>query len=116
MTDPRRIEAVLDEERQLHARVVDRDELALMELFDRTACVVHCGAMSITDTPAEAADVVEALFVEYWRSPQGFDPACGPLSLQMVRRLVRRSRAPLAEASSAGGAYGTALATPIRFS
>ncbi len=101
MEDPLRIEALLAEERHLHDRVVDRDELALMESFDRTACVVYRSALSMSDTPDRAAALVEALFVEYWRSPQSFDPACGPLSLQMIRRLVHRVGAvPLARSTA----------------
>ena len=79
-----------DEARRLHQRVVAGDEVALMELFDRTGSLVYCAALSMTGAPGLAEDITESLFVEYWSAPGTFDPERGPLIVQMLRRMIER--------------------------
>lgn len=84
---------LLDEESRLHARVVSGDELALMECFDRTGPLVFCAALLHTGLESEAEALTEALFVEFWQSPNDFAPERGPLGLQMLLRLSERAAA-----------------------
>ncbi len=81
---------LLDEQRRLHERVVAGDELALLEAFDRTAGLVFSAAMLLSGRRSTAEDLTEALFVEFWRAPEEFPIAAGPLGLQMIRRLADR--------------------------
>ncbi len=81
---------LLDEQRRLHERVVAGDELALLEVFDRTAGLVFSAAILLSGQRSKAEDLTEALFVEFWRAPEEFPIAAGPLGLQMIRRLADR--------------------------
>jgi len=80
----------LDEELRLHRRVVARDRDALLEWLRLVGDVVYCAALSRTGTAADAEDLTEALFLDVWRHPEMFDPAEGPLSLQLIRRMSQR--------------------------
>lgn len=88
--DPPRPSGRRDEERRLHERVVAGDELALLECFDRMGDMVFCAALLLSGQRSIAEDLTEALFVDLWRAPKAFDPADGPLGLQMIRRLTDR--------------------------
>lgn len=79
-----------EEELRLFERVVARDELALMECLDRVGQMVFCAALAQAGDQGAAEDLTEELFVRFWRSPEAFDPARGPLGLQMVGRLKER--------------------------
>lgn len=81
---------LMDAERRLHQRVVARDQSALLEWLRLVGDVVYCAALSRTGTAAEAEDLTEALFLDVWRQPALFDPADGPLTLQLIRRMTQR--------------------------
>lgn len=87
-----RAEAMCEEERRLHQRVVARDELALLESFDRSGHLVFCAALLLSGERSTAEDLTAELFTELWRSPQAYPPAHGPLALQMIRRLPPNRR------------------------
>ncbi len=100
-------EELLEEERRLHARVVARDELAMLECFDRSGHHVLCTALVQTGEASTAEDLTQGVFVEFWCAPEAFPPACGPLSLQMIRRLADRNHSREGE-SSAGAVLASA--------
>lgn len=85
--EQRRGRVLLDEELQLHQRVVGRDEAALLEWLRRIGAVVYSAALTCTGDVAAAEEMTEALFLEVWRHPEKFHPTHGPLSLQLVRRM-----------------------------
>jgi hypothetical protein len=78
----------LDEQRRLHRRVMAGDELALLDVFDRTADLVFCAARLLSGQRTTAEDLTAALFVEFWRAPESFPICDGPFALQMIRRLA----------------------------
>lgn len=80
----------LDAELRLHRRVVARERAALLEWLQLVGDVVYCAALSLTGEAAAAEDLTEALFLDVWRHPELFDPADGPLSLQLIRRMSQR--------------------------
>lgn len=87
---PSPAEQMLEDERSLYRRIVARDELALLESFDRSGHLVFCTALLLSGESSTAEDLTEELFAELWRSPEGFAPTHGPLGLQMIRRLTDR--------------------------
>ena len=78
-----------EEQERLYERIVARDELALLDSFDRTSGLVFCVALLLTGETSTASYWTEALFVEFWRAPETFAPVHGPLGLQMIRRLAQ---------------------------
>ncbi|MGH9279885.1 MAG: hypothetical protein ACRD12_17525 [Acidimicrobiales bacterium] len=87
-------QVLLEEERELHRRLVAREQKALLDCFDRIGQLVFCVASLQTADRAGAENLTEALFVELWRAPESFPPARGPLGLQMIARLADRIGAP----------------------
>ncbi len=77
-----------EKELSLYARVVERDESALLECFDRIGHVVYCMALLCSDGRASAEELTETVFVRFWQDPQGFSPADGPLAVQLIRRMT----------------------------
>lgn len=86
-TEQHRGRELLDEELQLHKRVLARDQSALLEWLRRIGGVVYSAALSNTGRVGLAEDMTEALFLEVWRHPERFHPANGPLTLQLIRRM-----------------------------
>ncbi len=80
-------------ETQLHHRILERDQSALLECFDRLADVVYCASLWEAGDPVAAEEATERAFVELWARPHDFDPGRGPLVLQLVA-VVRRSSSP----------------------
>ncbi len=81
-------EELIEEELSLYERVVQRDESALLECFDRIGHVVYCMALLCSDGRASAEELTETVFVRFWRDPRGFRPADGPLAVQLIRRMT----------------------------
>ncbi len=80
----------MEAELALHRRVLAGDQSALLEWLELDGDLVYCAAVSHTGQTAAADDLTEALFLEVWHHPEMFDPADGPLSLQLIRRISRR--------------------------
>lgn len=78
-----------EEELSLYERVVQRDESALLECFDRIGHVVYCMALLCSDGRASAEELTETVFVRFWQDPQGFCPTDGPLAVQLIRRMTK---------------------------
>lgn len=96
------------DDRQLMARLCDRDTAALEMLYDRHHQVALGLACKIVRDRAAAEDIVQDAFLTLWRQPERFDPAKGAprgwlLAIVHHRSIdrLRRSRAatPAAELS-----------------
>ena len=85
---PPSTESLIEEERRLYERVVQRDESALLECLDRIGHLVYCMALARTGQRNSAEELTERLFVAYWRNPRTFEPSRGPLGLQFLCRMA----------------------------
>src|SRR5215831_19068960 len=63
----------------LLALVQRGDETAMSSLFDRYSKVVYSVALRVLRDPASAEDILQEVFVELWRSPDGFSATRGSL-------------------------------------
>jgi len=75
------------------------DEQAMASLFDRYSKVVYSVALRVLRDPASAEDVLQEIFMQIWRSPDGFIASRGSLGgwLAVVSRnrsidVLRRKR------------------------
>ena len=80
-------ERLVEEERRLYERVLRRDASALLECVDRFGDLVYCVALARTGAQTSAEGLTEALFVAFWRHPEGFPQSDGPLGQQFLRRM-----------------------------
>ena len=94
----------------LVARIVDGDQNALGELYDRYGRPAYSLARRICADDGIAEDVVQEVFLAFWRDPRRFDPERGAFgtwlltlvhhkSVDAVRResSIRRRTVPAAE-------------------
>ncbi len=63
----------------LLALVQRGDEYAMASLFDRYSKVVYSVALRVLRDPASAEDVLQEVFMQIWRNPDGFVAARGSL-------------------------------------
>src|ERR1700743_1770092 len=63
----------------LLALVVRGDEQAMASLFDRYSKVVYSVALRVLRDPAAAEDVLQDVFMQIWRNPDGFVATRGSL-------------------------------------
>jgi RNA polymerase sigma-70 factor (ECF subfamily) len=63
----------------LLAQVKRGDEYAMALLFDRYAKVVYSVALRVLRDPASAEDILQEIFMQVWRSPEGFSATRGSL-------------------------------------
>ncbi len=76
---------------RLVARMRDRDEAALGELYDRWSGRVRAIALRIVREAAEAEDVVEDVFWQAWRQADRFDASRGGVGTWLVTLARSRS-------------------------
>jgi RNA polymerase sigma-70 factor (ECF subfamily) len=69
-----------EEDAQLLARIVARDERAVEELYARYAGPLYSLARQVTNADRFAQDVVQEVFVALWRDASRFDPAKGAVA------------------------------------
>src|ERR1700733_13295994 len=55
------------------------DESAMTSLFDRYSKVVYSVALRVLRDPASAEDVLQEVFMQIWRNPDGFAATRGSL-------------------------------------
>ena len=81
----------------LMARVAGGDEDAFATLYDRLAPAVHGTARAVLRDPDQAAEVLQEVMLEAWRTAVRFDPAQGSARTWFTtlapRRAVDRVRA-----------------------
>jgi RNA polymerase sigma-70 factor, ECF subfamily len=63
----------------LIARIVQRDQAALAELYDRYACMLSSVLNRILRDTQVAEEILQDIFFQLWRNPSRFDPARGSL-------------------------------------
>ena len=68
------------EDVELLARVVERDQRAVEELYARYAGSLYSLAYQVTRSEGFAQDVVQEVFIALWRDAARFDPAKGAVS------------------------------------
>jgi len=68
------------EDAALLARIVDRDERAVEELYKRYSGPLYSLAYQVTQAERFAQDVVQEVFVALWRDASRFDPARGAVA------------------------------------
>jgi RNA polymerase sigma-70 factor (ECF subfamily) len=67
------------EDAALLALVQRGDEYAMASLFDRYSKVVYSVALRVLRDPASAEDVLQEIFMQIWRHPEGFVATRGSL-------------------------------------
>ena len=79
------------EDAVLAAGVGEGDRLALEEVFDRYGGAVKAMALRVLRDDALAEDVVQDVFVAFWKAPQKFDANRGSLRTFLVTVAHRRA-------------------------
>ena len=62
---------------QLLGRIARRDKAAFSELYDRYAGVLYSTVVRILNSPDEAEDVLQDVFLQIWDKAPRYDPALG---------------------------------------
>ena len=68
-----------EDDATLLAGVQRGDEQAMASLFDRYSKVVYSVALRVLRDPASAEDVLQEIFMQIWRNPDGFIATRGSL-------------------------------------
>jgi len=68
-----------DEDAALLSRVQNGNEQAMAVIFDRYSKIVYSVALRVLRDPASAEDVLQEIFMQIWRSPDGFIATRGSL-------------------------------------
>src|ERR1700761_2307247 len=55
------------------------DEYAMASLYDRYSKIVYSVSLRVLRDPASAEDVVQEIFMQIWRNPEGFVATRGSL-------------------------------------
>ena len=84
---------------ELVARIVDRDESALMVLYDRHGTTVFGIATRFLGDRETAAEVVQEVFLSLWERAGRYDPASGTLIAWLIGITRHRSLDRLRAAS-----------------
>jgi len=69
----------MQDDSALLALVQRGDEFAMASLFDRYSKVVYSVALRVLRDPASAEDVLQEIFMQIWRNPDGFIATRGSL-------------------------------------
>lgn len=112
---------------ELVARIVDRDERALMVLYDRHGTTLFGIAVRFLGDRETAAEVVQEVYLSLWERAERYDPGSGTLiawligiarhrSLDRLRAASRRPRAirTASDPWSEGGSDGAVRAYAAR--
>ena len=73
------------------ARIRERDERALKEVYDRYAPSMLGIAIRVLQDRTLAEDVLQTVFVRLWTTPERFDPTRGPLRSYLFREAQSRA-------------------------
>lgn len=74
----------------LLSSVASGDERAMASLYDRYSRLVYSVALRVLRDPAAAEDVLQEVFMQIWRNPDGFTAARGSLGGWLA--IVARNR------------------------
>ena len=75
----------------LTRRIVDGDELALAEIYDRFSPLVYGLALRVIGDARAAEDVTQEVFLQLWQNPDRFDASRGSLRTFLGTLAHRRS-------------------------
>ena len=75
----------------LHRRLMNGDEAALGQVYERHAPVLFKLARRVTGSLSAAEEVTQAVFLDVWRRPQRFNPAKGSLRTWLATITHHRS-------------------------
>jgi len=75
----------------LMGRIRAGDEAAMAAVYDRYSGLVYAVALRVLTESSAAEDVLQDIFMQLWRNPQGFDSARGSLGAWLS--VVARNRA-----------------------
>ena len=75
----------------LVSAICSGDEQAMAVLYDRYSSVVYSVALRILGDSAAAEDILQEIFMQLWRSPDGFDASRGSLPGWLA--VITRNRA-----------------------
>ena len=84
---------------ELVARIIERDERALMVLYDRHGTTLFGIAVRFLGDRESAAEVVQEVFLSLWERATRFDPAAGTLIAWLIGIARHRSLDRLRAAS-----------------
>ena len=73
-----------DDVRAVSARLVEGDETALEEIYDRWSALVHTFALRALRDPHDAEDVTQQVFVAAWRSRHTLTPSPSALPSWLI--------------------------------
>ncbi|HMD31949.1 MAG TPA: sigma-70 family RNA polymerase sigma factor [Candidatus Acidoferrales bacterium] len=104
-----REEQIGEPDHVLVLRIVERDETALAELYDRYGNLVYAVALRVLRDTAAAEEVLQDIFHRLWNVAARFDPGRGSLpawlavtarhrAIDCLRRRSQMQEAPVAEA------------------
>lgn len=79
-SDGRDPHPALEHDRLTAVRLLERDQDALAEMFDRHRAALMSTALRVTRERTAAEDVVQDVFVGLWRRPASYDPTRGSLT------------------------------------
>ncbi len=88
------------------------DEYAMASLFDRYSKVVYSVALRVLRDPASAEDVLQEIFMQLWRNPEGFIATRGSLGGWLAVVARNRSIDALRRKRPSEQADDMALASP----
>jgi len=80
-----------EDEPFLLALVQSGDEQAMASLYDRYSGIVYSVALRVLRDPAAAEDILQGIFMQFWRQPDSFTAARGSLAAWLA--VVARNRA-----------------------
>jgi RNA polymerase sigma-70 factor (ECF subfamily) len=75
----------------LVSRIVAGDEAAMAQLYDRHASIVYAVALRVLGDTEAAEDVLQEVFLQFWRNPSVYDSSRGRLGAWLA--VIARNRA-----------------------
>lgn len=76
---------------EIVARIYSGDESAMTLLYDRYSRVVYAVALRVLADSGAAEDILQDVFIQLWRNPQGFNANRGSLAAWLA--VIARNRA-----------------------
>ena len=79
------------DDKELVQAIVDRQEAAVAELYDRFSGMLQALAQRVLSDPADAEEILQETFLQVWNQAGRYDPKRSSVSTWLV--LIARSRA-----------------------
>ena len=98
------------DDKELVQAIVDRQEAAVAELYDRFSGMLQALSQRVLGDPADAEEILQETFLQVWNQAGRYDPKRSSVSTWLV--LIARSRA-IDRLRSARVKYRTAVAAQL---